>query len=373
MQKMTRDLLILLFILIMAGALRFGYAGVNQFASDEARVSLLALQMAQGDNFISYGISSSVGARNLPASIYVFLPPFLLSADPLIATLYVSALNCIAIGALFWLVKRTWGIFPAVTAALYLASAPLMVSYSRSIWTQNLLMPFTVFWLCAVMSLSAKNIYLRRFSWGAMVFIAGFAVQVHLAGLALCIATLYVIVRFLRRVNWLTSIVGGVLALVFLAPFLYQAWCCTPELTGEYLERIGGGTGVVDMQISADMLQLALNSDWDFRMAGSLTDTGANPLPPLLAGLILITGIIGLLRRRFVQDDTASTTDQLRLLIEIAFVLIIATLAAFTYHSTPVHLHYALVGSVGLALLAGGATLLVDNPRWRYVSAGAML
>jgi predicted membrane-bound mannosyltransferase len=59
----------LISVLILAGVLRLGYVGVNPFASDEARVSLLALKMARQGEIAINGISSSTGARNLPASI----------------------------------------------------------------------------------------------------------------------------------------------------------------------------------------------------------------------------------------------------------------------------------------------------------------
>ena len=312
MRQVYRPVIALIIVLLVAGALRFGFAGVNQFASDEARVSLLALRMARGGEMINFGISSSVGARNLPASVYAFVPPFLLSSDPLIATQYVALLNVIAIGVLFWIVKRTWGVFPALAAGLYLAASPFMVSYARSIWTQNLLMPFTVFWLLAVMTaFTTRHTQLRRFCTGALVLIAGFAVQVHLAGLALCLATLFVLVRFLRRVNWPAVVVGGLLAFMFLVPFLAQAACCNPELIGEYLQNIGNGAGQIDGEISENVLQLAVNTQWDFRMAGSLTDTGTHPLPPLFAGVILLAGFIGLVRKRLEKPAIAQPASNL--------------------------------------------------------------
>ena len=87
----------LISVLLLAGVLRLGFVGVNPFGSDEARVSLLALKMARQGEIAINGISSSTGARNLPASIYAFVPPYALSTDPIIATQWVGLWSLLAV------------------------------------------------------------------------------------------------------------------------------------------------------------------------------------------------------------------------------------------------------------------------------------
>ena len=50
--------LALLAVLALAAALRLGWMGVNSFAFDEARLSLIALKMARGGEFASLGMPS---------------------------------------------------------------------------------------------------------------------------------------------------------------------------------------------------------------------------------------------------------------------------------------------------------------------------
>jgi hypothetical protein len=45
----------LISMIILAGVLRLGYPSVNSFASDEARVSLLALQTVRDGNLATNG------------------------------------------------------------------------------------------------------------------------------------------------------------------------------------------------------------------------------------------------------------------------------------------------------------------------------
>ena len=80
----------LLLILLLAAGLRLGWAGVNSFGLDEARLSLIALDMARGGQFAQVGMPSSVGVPNLPAAAWVFSLPYLVSPDPLIATQFVE-------------------------------------------------------------------------------------------------------------------------------------------------------------------------------------------------------------------------------------------------------------------------------------------
>jgi hypothetical protein len=136
-------------LIVLAAILRLGYAGVNPFASDEARLSVLALEMGREGHLIRTGIPNSAGSRNLPASVYAFVPPYLLSTDPLIATQYVGVLNLMAVFGIWWITKCGFGAWSAWIAALFAASAPFAVFFSRNIWTQNLLIPMAVLWLIA--------------------------------------------------------------------------------------------------------------------------------------------------------------------------------------------------------------------------------
>src|SRR5690349_17978376 len=97
-------------ILILAAALRFGWPGVNSFAFDEARLSLISLDMARGGKFADLGMPSSVGVPNLPAAAWIYAIPYLFSTDPLVATQFTGLLSLGAVFGVWLLVRRAWGI-----------------------------------------------------------------------------------------------------------------------------------------------------------------------------------------------------------------------------------------------------------------------
>ena len=77
-------------ILLLAAGLRLGAPGISEFKLDEARLSLLALDMARGQSFPLLGIGSSVGIPNMPVNVWLFALPFLFTSDPTAATLFVG-------------------------------------------------------------------------------------------------------------------------------------------------------------------------------------------------------------------------------------------------------------------------------------------
>ncbi len=80
------ELIALLAILLLAAGLRFAYPGVSSFAMDEAHISLDALRMARGGEFVMAGQPSSVDIPFFPASVWLFALPYAVSPDPLVAT-----------------------------------------------------------------------------------------------------------------------------------------------------------------------------------------------------------------------------------------------------------------------------------------------
>ena len=194
----------LIVVLLLAAFLRFSYPGVNSFASDEARVSLMALDTVHGVQFATYGIPSSAGARNLPASIYAFVPPFMVSSDPLVATYFVGLLNIAAIAIVYIFASRLWGIPVAAAAALYLAIAPFNVFFSRNIWTQDLLLTLSSLWLIsAYLAVQSPSTRTRRLSLLALTVITGVGFQIHFAAISLIFAWVYMVLRYKWWKNWL--------------------------------------------------------------------------------------------------------------------------------------------------------------------------
>src|SRR5690349_15621505 len=93
-----RDLITLALVLFVAALMRFGEPGIVEFKLDEAWLSRLSLEWLRGGTFPLIGMPSSVGLPNPPVSVYLISLPFALSSNPLVATLFVAALNVAGVG-----------------------------------------------------------------------------------------------------------------------------------------------------------------------------------------------------------------------------------------------------------------------------------
>ena len=114
----------LLAILVLAAVLRFAYPGVNSFAGDEAHISLDALRMARGGEFVMAGQPSSVDIPFFPASVWLFALPYAVSPDPLVATWVVSVISLLTVVGV-WGLARRWNAWAGLIAALYMAVVAL--------------------------------------------------------------------------------------------------------------------------------------------------------------------------------------------------------------------------------------------------------
>lgn len=326
-----------LLILTLAALLRLGWPGVNSFAFDEARLSLIALDMARGGEFARLGMPSSVGVPNLPAAAWIFSLPYLASPDPLVATQFSGILSVLAVLGTGLLARRVWGSWAGIAAALYLAASPYAVLYSRSIWAQNLLPLLGLAWGWSAYCGAARR---KRWAVGAHIFLTGFIFQVHFAGAALILPALYFFVRFRWWRHWLPVLIGGGLALLALLPFVLEVACCRPDLLDQYRTALGG-EAQSDLAAFAQLLQLALGLDWGFLLLGDLQPPDS-PLVPVITGTLLMFSLV-----------RARQNRETRIFAEIALAWLIASPLFFMRHSTPVLIHYHLVALPALALLVG--------------------
>ncbi len=357
------EIVALVAVLLLAAGLRFGWLGVSSFAWDEARISLDALRMARGGELVLAGQPSSVDVPFFPLSVWAFVPPFLASPDPLVAVIYVSALSLLTVVGV-WVVARDFGAGAGITAALFMAASPYAVLYGRSIWQPNLLPVLGVGWLlCARLSLRSGG----RGAWlgaAGVGLIGAAAVQVHFAGVALALASGYMLLRhYLRRpfARLIAFCAGGALALTAMLPYLYYITAVDPRV----LERLGGlvGTGesVIDLSGLGNLVRLALGWEWGFLGLGDRDPHGTTIVTALIAGGLALTGVIALARRAWHGDRLA----------EAVLIALIVSPLFFLRHSSPVLIHYALIALPAAAIAVGAAARLMRGRAWAIAACGA--
>jgi len=362
----------LVLILLLAAALRFGWSGVNSFAFDEARLSLISLEMARGGKFADLGMPSSVGVPNLPAAAWIYAIPYFFSPNPLIATQFTGLLSLGAVFGVWLLARRGWGAWAGLAAALYMAASPYSVLYSRSIWAQNLLPVLTLAWGWAgFLGVSRKN----RLAIAANIFLAGFIFQVHFAGAALALGSLYLIARYGWWRRPAPILIGGGLALLALLPFVTRVLCCAPEVVDQFRNALGGSPQIDGIGFQ-ETARLAYGSDWQYLSSGTriidfspdLTGlVGICVAIGLIVGVIaifrMLTTIVGVQRAAPLRENDLNNNSSL-ILAEITLIWLIASPLFFARHTTPVFIHYQLASLPAIALVIGAGTALIKRRWW---------
>ena len=358
------ELAAIVLIIALAAVVRLARPDLTEFKADEGRLLTLALEAAAGD-VPAHGIASSVGFPNAPLSVWLYALPLLFWRHPFAPTLFTGLLSTLAAAGVYWLTRRTWGVGAALAAALLLAAGPWAIIFSRKIWAQNLLPLFAVGW-----GIGAALAFVdgRRAFVVLHLLCLGLAVQLHPAALGLAPATLLFLVVFQRRVGWGWVVLGGLLAALTFAPYLWHLWG---------LWRAGGlpfSTGQAAAEVTLDSLRLALAIAAGFGIEPLAGEGFALPLGAAVArwlwlGLVLAGVGIAAVQVARRWERPASQVG----LIALAWLL--APVLLFVWHRTPVYVHYFIAGLPAACILAGVvfAAAIGRLPAWGRRAAWAAL
>ena len=353
-----------LFLLLgLATYLRVGHLGTNSFGFDEARVSHMALEMARAGKFAQMGMQSSTLVPNLPAVIWIFAIPYWITADPLGANLFIGLMGVTAVLAIYYLARQAWGTWAAFASALLLAASPMAVAYSRSVWSQDLLIPLATFWaLTGVIGIAQK----KPWALALHAFLAGFTFQVHFAGIPLILASVWLGVRYQLWQQWKPIVVGVFFATLAILPYVQIVWCCGPGAQQEW-QQLLELPYITNETIWQTVTNIATGSNWESLMVG-LGWQWAPPLAtflPIISYLLLILLGIGFvlsiwLTYRFLRTDP--TWESVLTTLLPVWVLVVPLY--YVRFKTEVGNHYMLTILPGLALLLGLLIGWQRNKRW---------
>mgnify|MGYP001338155789 FL=1 len=350
------EILIILLILAVAAATRLGRPDLIEFKADEGRLMTLALEMAGGE-FARRGISSSTGFPNAPMSVWLYAIPLRLWPHPYAATLFTGLLSVAAVGGAYWLARRYWGVRAAAVAALMLAASPWAIIFSRKIWAQDLLPLFAVGWAIGAALAFVEG---RRAFLVLHLVCLAIAVQIHPAALGLVPVTILFLLVFRRRVDWRYLLLGGLLAALTAAPFLWY-------LFGRW-QAEGGlslSSGDAARPISLDSLRLIFTITTG-EGARSLAGAGHDGLPGEVVARWLwlawiICGVVWAIRQLIGRWDAPSS--------KVAFICLawfFVPALSFVWQWTPVYLHYFIAVMPAPFILAGAFfSRLLDRLRPR--------
>ncbi len=332
--------------LLWAGVLRLGYPGVVPFAFDEAQLSLIALDVARHGHWWVTGMVSSVGVPNLPAAGWLFALPYALSTDPLVASLFMGGVSVLALGGLWVLARRWWGPPGALVTLWLAAGAPYLAFYSRSIWAQNWLPVLGIGWALAAW-------WAGKRPWAAVVagFLAGFAWQVHYAGITLALASV-VLLLLGPRARWRGWGAGFAGALLLALPTVLRIWPTLREALGQVSQK---GEGL--LAAWRHLLALVDGYNWDWLFIGSTFGVSNGLVAGLAALGVLLLVILGGIGVRAWSKGWER---------RVLLVWLLSAPVFWSLPGVPERLHYVLASVPAAFLLAGASVRILHSPRWRW-------
>ena len=325
-------------------------------------------------------MQSSTGVPNFPGAVWLFTLPYGLTPDPLVATLFAGLIGVVGVWGIWWLSRQVWDGWTSMGVALLLTAAPFIVFYSRSIWSQNLLPPLAILWaVTAVHGISRGD----GRTLALHAFLSGFVGQVHLAGIALALGSLWLGLFFRLWRHWKPVTVGIVAGVMSAMPTIYTI--------AKYGDGAQSDIGTILAQPSQTypdnftyLLNLAIGRDWEpFWLNGSWVWSA--PLDTLLSAIIsllsvlLLTGVIfyGYRTSRLAKTmwQTVQNNELLprpeHVLVALLPVWAVCSPLFFYQSRTDVFIQYMLASAPPLFLLMGAGIGWLSR-RWLSIGFGVL-
>ncbi|MGH2509333.1 MAG: ArnT family glycosyltransferase, partial [Ktedonobacteraceae bacterium] len=206
-------------ILALAAFLRFYQWPMTQFDADQAVIYGLAR------NALVHGLipittnTASIGIMNPPATVYLLMLGAVFSANPSAGFILVGLFNVFAVFLTYVIARRYFGRTVGTFSALFYAVTLRTVIYSRFIWNQNMLAPFVLLFLLALL----WGVMERRRGWLApAVVLWGWMIQLHGSAIFLAIPLAFACVLAFKTLRWRDVCWSvGLLVLIY---FPYVIW-----------------------------------------------------------------------------------------------------------------------------------------------------
>ena len=362
-------------LLLLALFLRLGDSDIVEFKRDEANLSLLALDFANGGDLPLLGIGSSVGFPNAPINVYVLAVPYFFSSDPEFATQFIGLLNVFALILTYWMVRRYTNPLIALLTLAIFAVNPWSLIFSRKIWAQNMLPVFSM----VTMGAGIAG-FVEKKRWGQwlclpLTVITG---QIHYVAFVIIPPVLYLTWqgrKSLTRAFYLSLIVAVLLTAPYIVG-LYRADLLSPSALQEAISNAPSG----DTQ-NADFISFEAIRSTAVLIAGTEIHSLAGsehfldyldgvpnvyPVWGVLAWAVLFSAVWLIIRS--IQYRDKRTPIDVTLLIWLAFSIIV-----FLFNWTAFFIHY-LIPLLPVAFIILGFVLfdlykiLGKMPQLRFVA-----
>lgn len=205
-------------IVFIAAFLRLYRIDTALFTIDEP----LLFRMAR--DAIVYGLwpitSNRSNLRSLhpPLSVYLFMIPAAISANPLWAEVMVGLLNVAAVCLAYFFTRRYYGRLTATLTALLYSTSALAIFESRDIWQPNLLPFFTILFLFMLFS---GVVDLRKGWFAPALVLLGILYQLHESAVFLVIPLFLAIIFAFKTIRPRDIVIATIVLSILFMPFIY--------------------------------------------------------------------------------------------------------------------------------------------------------
>ncbi len=369
-------------ILLLAAFLRLHAPGITEFKRDEATLSRLALNLAQGQELPVLGIGSSVGFPNSPINVYLLAIPYAAGNNPILATLFVGFLNVLAVALTWRVARRYFGAEAALVAGFLYAVSPWAVIYSRKIWAQDMLPPFVI---ATLLTGLVGLVEIKPKRWAQLWHLPLLAItaQIHFAAVILAPISLVMVGlgwRKIRREFWF-GFAGAVWLCMPFVYGLYQDDLLSISTIRDSLERSRSDSGsessishnsdgpISIVENRREVRSTALDYAW-FTVAGKNIHSlaGANQFQRYLDEMPRAYGVFNLVPIAVVLAALGLAlmawrkSAQRRILLVI-LVWLMVPVAAYIYTWTAVQPHYFIPMMPAAFIVVGAGIALLKNRR----------
>lgn len=229
----------LLAIVVAAGAyLRLSHLELLEFQSDEAFAAQLALEFVRDGKLPLAGLMSSVGVTNPPLFIYLLIPLFAISQNPVVVSAGIGVLGLAAVVMTWQIGRKFYGPVAGLVAAAMFAVSPWAVIYSRKIWAQDFV-PFfatATMWAVHALALGRRP---KAIFWCVLLPVC--LIQIHFSGIALTVAVLAILAWLRPKMDWRFALAGLAVAVVTMIPYFKFQQAHDWSDIKQAMRTVGGG------------------------------------------------------------------------------------------------------------------------------------
>jgi len=351
-------------VLALAAYLRWAHLELLEFGIDQETAVNMGRLVHRGWEYPLVGMYSSVGPVFGPGEAYLMAIPQLLSDAPEAASIFTSLVALLSAALFSLALWRQFGPTVGIGTLALFATGPWAVHYTRKIWT-----PDTLPFFSAVLFLLLLGAIAGRRKWllALALLTLGLAIQVHHSALALVPVVVVVLVVFYRRVRPLPLVVGLLLALLTLVPYV---WYGMQHDFYQINRLLPAETGAGKLDLDAVNIIRTLVSGDDFPGAVRVSFPPGTQVPSVpglatLLGLLSAVGLVATLWRTFVAWRSRTFTPAVAAgVLTLSWVL--APIGLTLWHTFPLYFRYYLyvfpvvfffpaVGIAEVGRLAGSA------------------